>query len=290
MEFLLHVAVVVSIYAILAMSLDLMVGHAGLLSITQAGFYGLGAYTAGLLGLYVGLPFGVACLLSMIVGAILSQIIALASVRVHDDYFVLATFAFQMILFAMFNNFQVVTQGPLGISGIPRPTVFGWAVSSHADFLVLSGAFAVMAHFIVRRITTSQLGRILRGIREDESFTQSLGRDTVRAKLVAVAVSAALASLAGSLYAHYITYIDPTSFTVMESILVLSMVIIGGAGSMWGPLVGAIVLVTLPEALRFLGLPTAAAANLRQIIYGALLVFIMMVRPKGLVGRYAFRR
>ena len=112
----------------------------------------------------------------------------------------------------------------------------------------------------------------------------------LRFKVTAFAVSAALAASAGSLYASYITYIDPTSFTVMESILIISMVIIGGAGSMWGPLAGAFVLVTLPEALRFVGLPDAVAANLRQIIYGSLLVIMMMFRPRGLVGKYGFNK
>jgi len=130
----------------------------------------------------------------------------------------------------------------------------------------------------------------MHALREDEVFAQSLGKNTVRFKVVTFALSTALAASAGSLYAHYITYIDPTSFTVMESILIISMVIIGGAGSLWGPLVGAVVLVTLPEALRFVGLPSAVAANLRQIIYGSLLVVMMMFRPRGLVGKYGFNK
>ena len=114
--------------------------------------------------------------------------------------------------------------------------------------------------------------------------------NTLYFKVAAFGVSAALAAVAGSLYAHCITYIEPTSFTVMESILIISMVIIGGVGSAWGPLVGAFVLVTLPEVLRFIGLPSAVAANLRQIIYGSLLVIMMMFRPRGLVGKYGFSR
>lgn len=123
-----------------------------------------------------------------------------------------------------------------------------------------------------------------------EVFAQAVGKNTLRFKVTAFAVSAVLAALAGSLYAHYVTYIDPTSFTVTESILVLSMVIIGGAGSLWGPMVGAIVLVMLPEALRFLGLPSSVAANLRQIVYGVLLVVMIMIRPGELMGRYGFGR
>ncbi len=147
---------------------------------------------------------------------------------------------------------------------------------------------AAFAYLIVRRITTSPFGRVLRAIRDDEGFTQATGKNTLRFKVGAFAVSATLAAAAGSLYAHYVTYVDPTSFTVTESILVISMVIIGGAGSPWGPLIGAAILVTLPEALRFLGLPSSLAANLRQVFYGALLVAMMMLRPKGLVGRYGF--
>ena len=116
-------------------------------------------------------------------------------------------------------------------------------------------------------------------------FAKAHGKNTLYFKVTAFAVSTALAAMAGSLYAHYISYIDPTSFTVMESILIISMVIIGGAGSLWGPLIGAVVLVTLPEALRFLGFPSAVGANMRQVIYG-----ILLFRPQGLVGRYGFGR
>ncbi|MEK7676048.1 MAG: branched-chain amino acid ABC transporter permease [Verrucomicrobiota bacterium] len=143
---------------------------------------------------------------------------------------------------------------------------------------------------MVWRITSSPFGRVLHAIREDDVFAKAHGKNTLYFKVTAFAGSAALAAMAGSLYAHYITYIDPTSFTVMESILIISMVIIGGAGSLWGPLVGAIVLMTLPEALRFIGLPSAVAANLRQIIYGSLLVITMMFRPRGLVGKYGFSK
>lgn len=226
----------------------------------------------------------------MAVAALVSLIVSLPSLRLRDDYFVIATFSFQMILFSIFNNWMDLTRGPLGIPGIPQPTIFSWTLQSHVGFVGLSTIFAAIAYIVVSRLSTSPLGRVLRAIREDEVFVQAMGKNILRFKVTAVAVSAALAASAGSLYAHYITYIDPTSFTVMESILVISMVIIGGAGSPWGPLIGAVVLVTLPEALRFLGLPIGVAANLRQIIYGILLVLMMMYRPQGLVGRYGFGR
>jgi len=183
-----------------------------------------------------------------------------------------------------------LTRGPLGIPGIPPPTIFGWRVDSQWKFLLLAVIGAVAAYIVVNRISSSPFGRVLHAIREDEIFAASLGKNTLRFKVTAFAVSAALAAMAGSLYAHYITYIDPTNFTLTESILIISMVIVGGAGSRWGPLTGVLVLVVMPESLRFIGLPSAIAANVRQIMYGVLLVVMMLFRPQGLAGQYRFGR
>jgi branched-chain amino acid transport system permease protein len=290
MDYFLHILVLIGIYTTLSVSLDLLVGHTGLLSIAHAAFYGLGAYTSALLAVQLGAPFPVGVLAGMVMAALVSVIVSLPSLRLHEDYFVIATFGFQMIIFSIFNNWIELTRGPLGVPGIPQPVILGWAVQSHFKFVILLTLLASFAFLVVGLITTSPFGRVLRAIREDEVFAQAMGKNTLRFKITAFAVSAMLAALAGSLYAHYVTYIDPTSFTMMESILVISMVIIGGAGSRWGPVIGAVVLVTLPEALRFLGLPSAVAANLRQVIYGILLVLMMVVRPQGLVGRYGFGR
>jgi branched-chain amino acid transport system permease protein len=290
MEYLLHIAILICIFSILAVSLDLVAGHGGFLSISQAAFYGLGAYTSALLAVQVGIPFCMSILAGMIVAFLASFVVSLPSLRLHGDYFVIATFGFQMILFSVFNNWMRITHGPLGIPGIPQPVIFGWHATSHLDFLILAVAFSCFGYFVVYRLTSSPFGRVLHAIRQDEVLAKALGKNTLYFKVTAFAVSAALAASAGSLYAHYITYIDPTSFTVMESILIFSMVIIGGAGSTWGPLVGAVVLVTLPEVLRFVGLPSAAAANLRQIIYGSLLVIMMMFRPRGLMGKFGFNK
>jgi branched-chain amino acid transport system permease protein len=290
MEYFMHIVIMACTFTVLAVGLDLVAGHTGLLSISHAAFYGLGAYSSALLAVKWGVPFPVGVLTGMAVAALLSFVVSLPSLRLHDDYFVIATFGFQMIVFSIFNNWMDVTRGPLGIPGIPQPNILGWHVDSPSKFLVLAVILASFASFVVYRLTSSPFGRVLHAIREDEVLTQSLGKNTLSFKVAAFAVSAALAAMAGSLYAHYITYIDPSSFTVMESILVISMVIIGGAGSLWGPLVGAVVLVTLPEALRFVGFPGTEAANLRQIVYGMLLVVMMLFRPKGLVGKYGFGR
>jgi branched-chain amino acid transport system permease protein len=290
MDYVVHIAIIALLFATVAESLDLVTGHAGLLSVCQAAFFGIGAYSSAILTTRMATSFSVGLIAGVAVSILLSLLVSLPSLRLRDDYFVIATFGLQVILSSIFNNWMDLTRGPLGIPGIPQPVIFGWHVDSHLEFLALAAAFACFAYFVVYRITSSPFGRVLHAIREDEVFAKAHGKNTLYFKVTAFAVSAALAASAGSLYAHYITYIDPTSFTVMESILIISMVIIGGAGSTWGPLVGAVVLVTLPEALRFVGLPSAVAANLRQIIYGSLLVIMMMFRPRGLVGKYGFNK
>jgi branched-chain amino acid transport system permease protein len=290
MGYLLHILIVGAIFAILAVSLDLLTGQSGLLSIAQAAFYGIGAYVSALLTVHAGMPFLVGIVAGMASAVVVSFVVSLPSLQLRGDYFVIGTFGCQVVLFSILNNWKGVTRGPLGIAGIGRPVILGWRVDLQWEFLVLAAVFMAFAYLVVWRIITSPFGRVLHAIREDEVFAKALGKNTLHFKVIACAVSAALAAMAGSLYAHYITYIDPTSFTVMESILIISMVIIGGAGSLWGPLVGAFVLVALPEALRFIGLPSAVAANLRQIIYGSLLVIMMMFRPQGLVGKYGFSK
>ncbi|MBP7946049.1 MAG: branched-chain amino acid ABC transporter permease [Verrucomicrobia bacterium] len=290
MDYLLHILIVACCYTILAVSLGLIAGHAGLLALAHAGFYGLGAYTSALLAIHTGAPFWLSVPAGMALAALVSLAVSLPSLRLHEDYFAIATFGFQMILFSVFNNWSEVTGGSMGIAGIPRAKLFGFTIESQLGYVFLAIGLAAFTCVVVRRLTTSPFGRVLRAIREDEPFATSLGKNTLRFKVTAFAVAAALAASAGGLYAHYNSYVDPSSFTVMESILVVSMVVIGGAGSLWGPIVGAFVLVALPEALRFVGLPIGIAANVRQMMYGTLLVAVVMFRPRGLFGKYSLGR
>jgi branched-chain amino acid transport system permease protein len=290
MNYFVHILIMVSLYTILAVSLDLLAGQMGIMSVAHAAFYGIGAYSSAILSSRAGAPFWLGLLAGIVFGSLSSLIVSLPASRLRGDYFMIATFSFQIIAFSIFDNWHEVTRGPLGIPGIHAPSVWGLRVDSDWKFLVLAGVVASVAYFLVQRIASSPFGRVLRAIREDELFAKSLGKNTLAFQITVFCVSAALAASAGSLYAHYVTYIDPTSFTVMESILIISMVIIGGAASRWGPLIGAVLLVILPEVLRFVGLPASVAANLRQILYGSLLVVMMMFRPRGVVGRYGFGR
>jgi branched-chain amino acid transport system permease protein len=289
MEYLVHILILICIYAILSVSLNLIAGYTGLLSIAHAAFYGVGAYVAALMALNLHSPFLVNLICAVVLSGLLGALVGIPSLRIRDDYFVIATFAFQVITFSVLNNWVSFTGGPMGLPGIPQPSILGLQVSSSFGFLVFVGIFCVATLWISHRIVRSPFGRVLKAIREDEVFSQAAGKNVAAHKVLVFVIGAGMAAVAGVMYAHYISFIDPTSFTVMESIFIISIVIIGGSGSLWGPVVGAVVLVVLPEVLRFIGLPSSMAANLRQIIYGGLLVAFMMWRPRGFLGKYAFQ-
>ncbi|MCK4886923.1 MAG: branched-chain amino acid ABC transporter permease [Planctomycetes bacterium] len=289
MEYLLHILILIGIYVILAESLNLIVGYTGLLSIAHAAFYGIGAYVVALMALKLGSPFVINIICAIIISGLLGGLVGVPSLRIKDHYFIIATFAFQVIAFSILNNWVSFTGGPMGLPGIPQPVIFGWQVSSHLEFLLLVGAFAILVFWLCHRIIKSPFGRVLMAIREDEVFALAAGKNVALYKVAVFVIGSGMAAIAGALYAHYISSIEPISFTVMESIFIISIVIIGGAGSLWGPVVGAVLLVMLPEILRFVGMPSSIAANMRQILYGGLLVAFMMWRPQGLVGKYGFR-
>jgi branched-chain amino acid transport system permease protein len=290
MEYLLHIFILIAIYCIAGMALNLVAGYTGLISLSQAGFYGIGAYVAALLSLNYGVHFLLVIPAAVLIAALVGFLIGFPALRIRDDFFVIATFGFQIILFQVMNNWMELTNGPLGLPGIPQPELFGYRITSHVDFLVLSFIFAVLVYFIVRRLTHSPFGSVLRGIREDDLFALSLGKNVNLYKVTSFSVAAGLAAIGGALYAYYITFIDPTSFTIPESVFMLSIVIVGGAGRLEGSIIGAIILVSLPELLRFVGMPSSIAANVRQILYGGALVAFMMWRPKGILGEYNFRK
>jgi len=289
MEYFLHILILIGIYIILSESLNLIAGYTGLLSIAHAAFYSVGAYVAALMALNLHSPFLVNIICAIILSGLLGALVGIPALRIRDDYFVIATFAFQVITFSILNNWVSFTGGPMGLPGIPPPTIFGLAISSHLGFLLLIGFSCALILWISHRIVQSPFGRVLKAIREDEVFAQAVGKNVAAYKVLVFIIGAGMAAVAGVMYAYYISFIDPTSFTVMESIFIISIVIIGGAGSLWGPVIGAVVLVVLPEALRFVGMPSSIAANMRQIIYGGLLVAFMMWRPQGLMGKHTFQ-
>lgn len=289
MEYLLHIFVICGIYSILTLSLNLVVGYTGLPSLGHAAFYCVGAYISALLALNLGLSPWIGLIAGACGAAVFGLVIGTPSLRLKGDYLALATFGAGLIVYSVAKNWVELTRGPMGLPGIPGFSVFGFSLDSIWSYLILVIGFSLVTVFVLQRLVGGAYGRVLRSIREDEIASETLGKDTAKYKLQVFVVGAFFAGIAGSLYAHYITFIDPSSFTVMESITVLLMVIFGGMGSIKGSLVGAVLLVVFPEMLRFLGMPSSIAAPMRQMIYGLLLVTFMIKRPQGLLGKYRLR-
>jgi branched-chain amino acid transport system permease protein len=287
MEYVLHIFILICFYTMLSQSLNLSAGFAGLISLTHAGFYGIGAYVTAILSTYYSTSFWLTIPLAMIISGCIALIVSLIALRTVDDYFIICTLGIQIILFSIMNNWMEVTRGPLGIPGIPSIQLFGISLESKTSFLVLSLFFVAIIWFILKNISESGFGKTLIAISEDEIYSQSIGKNVYLSKTISFTLSAMMAAIPGTLYAHYISYIDPTSFTVNESIFVLSIVIIGGLGNLKGSFFASAFLVLLPEALRFVGMPDSIAANMRQIIYGLILVIVMMNGKNGVSELFA---
>jgi len=221
---------------------------------------------------------------------LISFLISYPSIRLKGDYFVLATLGFQLIVYTILYNWVSVTRGPYGITGIPSPKLFGSIeIAGLWSFLILSTVLTIMVVVIFYNLIHSPFGRALRGVRDDELSMKALGKNVNRLKIYTFAISSAFIAVSGFLYATYVSYIDPTSFNLDESIFILSALIVGGLGNIRGPVIGALFVIILPEALRFIGLPDSVAANLRQIIYGLALILLMRYRPQGIAGTYAIK-
>lgn len=286
MEYLMHIGVMLSIYCILVLSTNLTVGMANLLTLCQAAFYGIGAYIGAFFLMQFHLPFTVIALVVMLATGLTSLVVSFASVKLKGDYFILATLGLQMIVLTILSNWTSVTRGALGIPGIPPIRLFGvWSLDSIRAYFFFTLALAALCLLFFHRLQRSPFGRMLRSIRTDEISAQALGRNTVSLKAWAFFLSAAFAGMAGLVYASYVGYLHPTGFTLNESIFILTALFIGGIGRrVWGPVAGAAVVVILPEALRYVGLPNAVAANLRLIVFGLILILLMFYRPQGLLG------
>jgi len=265
------------------------VGYTGMPAMGHAAFSCMGAYTSSLLALNYGISPWLGLFIGAIFASLLGIVISLPAIRLKGDYFALATFGLGIIVYSIAKNWVGLTRGPLGLPGIPGFSLFGLGLSSVWSYLVLVAVFLFITYIVIRNIVSSPFGRILKGIREDEIASQAMGKNVGRYRLIVFIVSASFAGIAGSLYAHYITFIDPSSFTVMESIAILLMVVFGGMASLGGSFVGAAILIIFPELLRFLGMPSSVAAPLRQMIYGLLLIILMLKRPQGILGQYRFR-
>jgi len=282
-DYVLYVLSLVAVYGILAVSLNLVLGYTGILSVAHAAFMGIGAYATALLLTGWGFNFFVTLPVGLAVAGVVGAALAASTLRLRGDYYIIGSFGFQVIIYNVFLNWIDLTKGPFGIRNIPKPAAFGVAFGDPARYAALTLVFLAAVVWVARRVGESPYGKVLRAIREDEAGAASIGKNVRRYKISIFVVSSMLASLGGALYAGLISYVDPFAFTVHESIFLQALVIVGGAGNVYGSVVGAAVLITIPEMLRFFDVPTTVASPIREILYGALMILFLRFRPKGLL-------
>ncbi|MEO7010340.1 MAG: branched-chain amino acid ABC transporter permease, partial [Caldimonas sp.] len=273
--YFLRVATIVAIFAILGVSLTLVAGTAGLMSIGQAGFFAIGAYASALLVKNQGWSFWAALPAAGVFAAVAAAILISPVLKLRGHYVAIVTLGIGAIVVAAILNLKSITAGPLGITAIPAPRLFGHDIVSPRAYYVLAALLLVASVALVVRLQRSHLGRAWRAIREDEVAAQASGVQLAGHKSLAFAIGAFIAGIAGSLLAHQYAYINPEIFGVDISVLALTMIVLGGMSNVVGTILGAIVLVGGPELLRPLG-------DFRILTYGVLLLLLIRYRPQGL--------
>ncbi|MCE2482660.1 MAG: branched-chain amino acid ABC transporter permease [Alphaproteobacteria bacterium] len=295
MNYLLHLLILFDIYLVVALSLNIIVGYVGLLTLAHAAYFGIGAYTYAVTAMMLDWGFIPAALLAVAIGALLSAMMSVASWRFRGDFFVLISLAIQVMIFAILKNWHDPTQpvgslsnmtnGDYGLAGIPSPNIFGYVFEDKVAVALLFTAFAIAAVLLSRYLLESPWGRMLRALRDDELAARGLGKNVRVAKVWAVAIACGMAGFAGAMLSSYISFVNPTISDINEAALLLSMIIIGGVGNSFrGPFFGALLLILIPEGLRFVDMPITLAAEMRLMIYGLLLVAFMHWRPQGVAG------
>lgn len=297
------------IYAMLGLSLNIILGYAGLYQLGHAAFYAVGAYTTAILSTHFDVPIFVLLPISGVLAAIFAILISRPILHLRGDYLCIVTIGFgEIVRIALRNDVSslaflanipglaflrerletaVITGGPNGIMGIARPRILGLVFRQQWHYYYLFLAFVAFTIFAMRRLEDSRLGRAWTCVREDELAAEAMGINTVHVKLLAFALGAAWAGVAGSLYASWVTVIAPESFSFWESVVMFCIVVLGGTGSIPGVLVGTVGMVVLPELLREVLLNIQ---QWRMLIFGAAMIFMMVVRPEGLWPSQRFRR
>ena len=281
MEYVYSVLILVGIYVILATSFNLIIGFGGLISIAHPIFFALAGYCSAILNLHFAVPIPVAIVVGALFSTAMSFALSLPSLRVSGDYLLIASIGFQLGFVEVIKNVEVAgaASGLTGIhslyDGPHRSMLFAVTV------LAVAAAVVVFVH----RMTSGDYGRAIQAMRDDEEAFTSLGRNAIAIKIAIFAAGSGLAGLAGALYAHHFQFLSPEQFGITQSALLLTMVVVGGMGTTAGPVVGALLLIVLPQAITFLNLPPSVMAPLQGMLYTGLVLLFIYVRPAGLVGR-----
>ncbi len=286
MDYFVHLVVLGTIYAILAVSLNISVGYTGLLTLAHAAFYGIGAYTVGILTVDADFNFFVALLLAMPVTGLVAALVS-PILRLKGHFFILGTVAVQLMLTQVLFNWISLTKGPFGIPGIPSPVIFGLKLNSPHLFLILSIPVMIIVVLLAARLVSSPFGRVLRTIRANPAVAESIGINVELYRFRVFVITAMMAAVAGGLYASYTRYVHPTAFDVLFSTFVLIMVILGGTGRWMGSVLGVVALITIQESVRFIpSLPANMVGPVQIMAYSGVLFAVMLLRPQGLIGAY----
>lgn len=284
--YILNLAILISIFSILAVTLNFIMGYAGIYSLAHAVFFGIGAYASSYTAININASIFVTIPIAMAVGAVLSLVLALPALRVRGEYFVAASLGLQVLAVTIFSEWKSVTGGIGGLIGIPPVNIAGIEVYKPSEFIFLTVGTLIIVLFVINRLVHSSFGRSLTAIRDSESAAAAFGKNVPLIKTISVVISAALAAVAGSLYASYLAFINVESFMLDTSVLIMAMVIIGGTGTQLGPIVGAALLLLLPSLISYLNfLPQTEIGSIQQIIYGLGMTLLMIYRPGGIVGR-----
>lgn len=276
-EYYVSVLIIACINAIIAAGLNLLLGYAGQISLGHAAFYGLGAYATAVATATFGLPMELGLVIAVGASSLVALIIGIPTLKLTGHYLAMATLGFGLVVFIFFNETISLTGGPSGFVGIPRLSLLGFTVQSDLSYYYIVATALALVIFISRNLIDSRFGRALKALHTSEKAAQIAGVDIARYKLMVFVLSAAFAGLAGFLYAHYLTFIAPSSFGFLYSVELITMVVLGGMATLWGSVVGAFFLTALPEFLRVF-------ENIEILLFGAILVICMMFLPQGIVG------
>lgn len=283
MEYIIFILVIINIYIILSASLNLILGYSGMISVSHAGFMGIGAYATTILMVNYGWHFLWTLPVALLIAAVISCFFGIVSLRVKGDHYLAVSFGIQFIFLAFMVNLSI-TNGSNGFAGIPKPEIFGIYFNSNLSCFFLTLIFMLICFWLMSRLVKAPFGLILKAIREDDIATEALGKNVIFYKVAVFVIGCSFAAMAGCLFAPIISFIDPFTFSLDESIFLCCLVIIGGSGNIKGALVGVPLLIAFPELLRFLDIPSTVAAPLRQIFYGLLIILFMRFKPEGLLS------
>jgi branched-chain amino acid transport system permease protein len=283
-NYLAQILIAVATFAILAGGLNLVLGFGGVFSLVHAAFFGIGAYTTGQLVLHLGVPFPLDLLAAFLVPALVGALVSPPLARLSHEYVIVGTLALQLVLSNVFLNWEAVTGGSYGLYGVTRPSIAGFTLTDLPGYAAFSVGVAAICFAALFWITRSPFGLALKGLREDDVLAQSFGKDVNRQRVIAFALGSGVAGVAGMLYARFVGYIDPPSFAIDQSLAAVTILVVGGMANLWGTLVAAVILETVPQVLRFIPSTSDAVPQLQLVFYGALLTILVRLRPQGLIA------